>query len=161
MTGAVDVAERALQLAYSHLDQRERTASEVREHLRRKGVDPATTDLTMALLTDEGSVDDRRYARMFTADKRHLEQWGAERIRRTLLQHGVDPEIASAALSEEADDVQPFQAELSRAVDLLRRRFSAPPQARRDRDRALGMLVRRGYEPEVALDALAAFARGE
>ena len=157
--GAADPAERALQLAYSHLDRRERTASEVRGYLRRKGFDAATAELTLAALTAEGSVDDSRFARLFTADKRELEHWGAERIRRTLLQRGVDPETVSAALVEESDDVSPFQAELARAVDLLRRRFTSPPQTRRDRDRALGVLVRKGYEPEIAFDALAAFDR--
>ncbi len=157
----VDPAERALQLAYSHLDRRERTASEVREYLRRKGFDPSTAELTLAALTAEGSVDDRRFARLFTADKRELEHWGAERIRRTLLQRGVDPDTVTAALVEQSDDTPPFQAELARAVDLLRRRFASPPQTRRDRDRALGVLVRKGYEPEIAFDALAALTRGE
>ncbi len=42
---------------------------------------------------------------------------------------------------------------------LLRRRFPDPPQDRRDRNRALGMLVRKGYDTELALDALSAHAR--
>jgi regulatory protein len=53
------------------------------------------------------------------------------------------------------------QSELDRALGLLRRRFPDPPQDRRDRNRALGMLLRKGYESELALDALAAYARGD
>ncbi len=34
-----------------------------------------------------------------------------------------------------------------------------PPRERRDRDRALGMLIRKGYDSELALDALAAHVR--
>jgi regulatory protein len=43
----------------------------------------------------------------------------------------------------------------------LRRRFPEPPEDRRERNRALGMLMRKGYESELALDALAAYARGD
>jgi regulatory protein len=151
---------RALRLAYSYLDRRERTASEVRGHLDSKGFDAAITEQAVAALTELGSLDDRRYARLFTADKRELEHWGAERIRRSLLARGVDPETAAEALAAEVEDeMRPFEAELDRALDLLRRRFPSPPQSRRDRDRALGVLVRKGYEPELALDALATYAR--
>ena len=37
---------------------------------------------------------------------------------------------------------------------LLRRRFPDPPATPRDRDRALGVLVRKGYELELAHDAI-------
>jgi SOS response regulatory protein OraA/RecX len=42
---------------------------------------------------------------------------------------------------------------------LLRRRFPDPPRERRERERALSMLLRKGYESELALDALAAHSR--
>ena len=49
--------------------------------------------------------------------------------------------------------------ELEQALELLRRRFPSPPRDRRDRDRALGVLLRKGYDSELALDALSAYAR--
>jgi regulatory protein len=49
--------------------------------------------------------------------------------------------------------------ELDRALGLLRRRFSIPPRDRRERDRALGVLIRKGYDPDLALDAITAYAR--
>mgnify|MGYP001793377926 CR=1 FL=1 len=39
-----------------------------------------------------------RVARLFVSDKRELEQWGSERIRRGLLARGVDREMAERAL---------------------------------------------------------------
>jgi hypothetical protein len=33
-----------------------------------------------------------------------------------------------------------------------------PPRERRERERALGVLLRKGYESELALDALSAYA---
>jgi hypothetical protein len=35
------------------------------------------------------------------------------------------------------------------------------PADRRERERALGVLLRKGYESELALDALHAYARGD
>ena len=46
------------------------------------------------------------------------------------------------------------EEELAAARELLRRRCPTPPTTRAERDRALGILVRRGYAPELAFDAL-------
>ena len=48
--------------------------------------------------------------------------------------------------------------ELSTALTLLQERF-APPADDRERDRAWRLLVRRGYEPELAYEAVRAYAR--
>jgi regulatory protein len=45
-------------------------------------------------------------------------------------------------------------------VDLLRRRLARPPESDRERERALGLLARRGYDVELAYDAVRAFERG-
>jgi regulatory protein len=153
--------QRALELAYRYLNRRERTLHEVRARLEAKGTEPAVVDEALAILAEQSAVNDTRFARLFVQDKRELEQWGAERIRRGLLARGVDRELIAEALAHGggagADD--PPETELDRALDLLRRRFSAAPRDRRERDRALGVLIRKGYDPELALDALAAYGR--
>ncbi|MGH2929282.1 MAG: regulatory protein RecX, partial [Solirubrobacteraceae bacterium] len=106
-------------------------------------------------------LDDERFARLFVSDKRELEQWGSERIRRGLEARGIDRRLAETALSAVNGDRAEPETELHRALALLRRRFPAPPEDRRTRERALGMLLRKGYETELALDALAAHARGD
>jgi regulatory protein len=100
-------------------------------------------------------VDDVRFARIFVEDKRELEHWGADRIRRTLLQRGIDRALIDETLAAESTE-----SELDRALELLRRRFPAPPRDRRERNRALGVMLRKGYDSELALDALAAYAAG-
>jgi regulatory protein len=105
-------------------------------------------------------------------DKRSLEQWGVDRIRRGLSARGIErelieQELAQPALAEgngygpaadgpnSADpSAEPAADERGRALALLRRRFPAPPRERRDRERALGVLLRKGYEYELALEAL-------
>jgi regulatory protein len=153
----------ALAWALAHVNRRERTAAEVRAHLARKGVSEATAEGVIEELQLQRLLDDGRFAEMFVADKRTLEQWGSERIRRGLAEHGVDRELAERALAAadeagSADEREPC-GELDRALELLRRRFPDPPRERRDRDRALSMLLRKGYESELALDALSAHAR--
>jgi regulatory protein len=158
--------QKALDLAYAYLNPRERTVQEVRLRLARRGVSEEVTEEALRVLSGQGFLDDQRFARLFVGDKRRLEQWGSERIRRGLLERGIDRALAEAALAETEDagdaaggEDEP-ETELERALVVLRRRFPDPPQDRRDRNRALGLLLRKGYETELALDALSAYARG-
>jgi regulatory protein len=153
---------RALELAMRRLNRRELTTDEMRRHLERHDVDPEIIEAAIGELTDGRYLDDKRFARLFVEDRRTLDAWGADRIRRTLVGRGIDRDLIDAALHPAAADGDDSEggteSELDRAVALLRRRFSAPPCERRERDRALGMLLRKGYDGEVALDALAAYA---
>jgi regulatory protein len=144
--------QHALGLAYRYLNRRERTRAEVRQRLEREDLGAATVDDTIATLIEQGYLDDGRFARLFTEDKRRLEQWGSDRIRRSLRERGIAPELAETALGEHTTE-----SELQQALELLRRRFPRPPADRRERDRALGLLLRKGYEMELALDALGAY----
>jgi regulatory protein len=160
MSFALDAKlQRALDLGYAYLNRRERTVSEVRAQLERKGVSSELIDAALRMFAGQGFLDDERFAQLFVSDKRELEQWGSERIRRGLLARGVDRELAERALTPGAAGADEEPSELERALELLRRRFPAPPRERRERDRALGMLLRKGYDSELALDALSAYAR--
>ena len=128
---------------------------EIRRHLAARGVGEGVVDQAVVALEEQGYLDDARYARRFAEDRRTLDSWGAERIEQRLLAVGVAPEVVAEAIA-----VQPPGAELDLAIALLRRRFPAPPEDDRERNRALGLLVRRGYDPEVAHDAIRALGRG-
>jgi regulatory protein len=146
--------QHALDLSYRYLGRRDRTVAEIRRHLEAKQVEPATVDATVAELHEQGYLDDARFAQRFAEDRRALDAWGTERIERKLRDVGVAPEHITAALSaQSADD------ERDAAIALLRRRLSAPPHDDRSRERALGLLVRRGYDLELAYDAVRAFER--
>ena len=144
---------RAIDLAYRYLARRDRTVAEVRRHLEVKACEPAAIDGAVAELEEAGYLDDAGYAERFAEDRRELDGWGAERIARRLAAAGVDREHIAAAVA-----AQDAESELGAAVALLRRRFPAL-ESDRDRDRALGMLVRKGYELELAYDAVRALAR--
>lgn len=149
---------RALQVAYRFLNRRERTVAEMRSRLEREDEIPAAeTEAAIAELLDYGYLDDARYARVFAEDRRNLDQWGVERITRTLRERGVDRELITAALDALTDDAQ--QTELERATALLSQRFPVGPAQPRDRDKAFGVLIRKGYDSELSADAVRVWAR--
>ena len=152
----VDPLDHALALAHRYLNRRDRTVREMRLHLHGKVSDPAAADEALAILQDQGLLDDVRFARLYAEDKRTLEQWGSERIRSSLLGRGIEPELV-----EEALDDGLAEPDLERALEVLRRRFPEPPRERRDRERAFGVLVRKGYDVEVAVEALTVHSRGD
>jgi regulatory protein len=151
--------EHALAAAYRYLNKRERTAAEVVRRMRREGFSSETIAQTLAVLHDQGTLDDHRFARLFTDDKRALERWGSERIRRALLQRGVDSDTVAMVLDAGGEADGSSESERERALAVLRSRFPERPCNRRDRDRALGALLRKGYDPELALEALSAYSR--
>jgi regulatory protein len=146
--------ERALDLAYRAVARRERTIAELRAFLERKRVGPATIEAVVAQLWEAGVLDDARYARRFAQEKRNLHRWGSERIARDLRRRGVALDLINAALAGRAPG-----DELATAVLVLERRFERPPSGDRERDRAWRLLVRRGYAPEIAYDAVRAYER--
>lgn len=141
--------QRARDLAWRSLNRRDRTVSELREMLAAKGTAAADVDQVVAEIIELGHLDDAGYARRFTEDRRALDSWGNERIERRLRALGVAGEDIERALTEPDRD-----GEMDRALELLRRRFPVPPAEDRDKSRALGLLVRRGYESEAAYEAL-------
>lgn len=145
--------QRALDLGYRHLGKRDRTQAEVRRHLNAKDVDVMSIDGAIDALVRQGYIDDGRYARAFAEDRRALDDWGPERIARRLLALGVDPELVGQAVA----DADPA-GELNAAVALLHRRYREIPATDRQRERALGLLVRKGYDLDLAYDAVRAFS---
>jgi regulatory protein len=145
--------QHALDLAFRYLTRRERTVLEMRRYLEGKRVEPQAIAQALAHLEREGYLDDVRFARQFAEDKRLLEEWGADRIERRLATLGVPAEIVRGAVATRDRD-----GERDAALGLLRRRFPALSDDPRDRRRAFGVLVRKGYEPELAWDAIRAHA---
>jgi regulatory protein len=146
--------QRAMDFAYRYLSRRDRTVFEVRRHLEDKRVEPAEIEQAVAELQAQGYLDDARYARAYAEDRRALDGWGPDRIARRLAQAGVGPDDVAAALAGRG-----AEEELAAAVELLRAKLRVAPDDDRGRERALGLLVRRGYELEMAYDAVRAFAR--
>ncbi len=148
----------ALGLAFAYLNRRERTAAEVTARLERAGCGAGEIENAIDELRALGQVDDARFARLFAQDRRELDGWGHERIANRLLELGVERELIAETLADEP------AAELERAVELLERRFPRNADGAdgaagaggdvRVRERAFGVLIRKGYERDLASDAV-------
>ena len=141
--------QHAREVAWTALNRREHTVAELARILARKRVEPAVIDSVVGELCEQGYLDDAAFAHRFAEDRRRLDGWGAERIEQRLRALGVDAELVAAAVS-----TQDHEGEMEAALALLRRRFPDPPATPRDCERALGILVRKGYELELAHDAI-------
>jgi regulatory protein len=110
-------------------------------------VEEAEVEEVIALLIEADAINDASFARRYAEDKRRLAGWGPDRISAALTGRGVPREHIEAALDEDED------AQLNRAVDLLGDR-GMRCGSERERERALGLLVRRGYPLELAYEAV-------
>src|SRR5437016_118934 len=97
--GRAGAKPEALELAYRYLNRRERTVAEVRRYLIARGIEPGEVEAAIRELAEQGVLDDARFARLFVQDKRTLEHWGADRIRRGLESRGIDRELTEASLA--------------------------------------------------------------
>jgi regulatory protein len=159
LSRALDPEQRlqhALDLAFRYLTRRDRTVLEMRRYLEGKRVEPDAIEGALAHLQREGYLDDARFARQFAEDKRLLEEWGADRIERRLLTLGVPTQLVRNTV-----ELPGRAGELEAACALLRRRFPTLAEDQRERRRAYGLLVRKGYDHELAWDAIRAHAGGD
>ena len=129
---------------------------EVRARLERAELPAEEIESAVSELIELGYLDDARYARVFAEDKRNLDDWGSERIERVLRDRGVDRGLISAALTDAPSE----EGENERALALLHRRFPRPSEDPRERERALGVLIRKGYESEGAYAVVRAWSAG-
>jgi regulatory protein len=145
--------DEAFERAVEALSRRERTAAELGSWLAERGFAPAETAAAVERLVAAEALDDERFARRYAEDKRELRGWGPERIRKALAARGVEPELIEDALTADGRDSQ-----LERAIALLAGRDHRPADEA-SRARALAFLARRGYDAELAYDAVRALER--
>jgi regulatory protein len=145
---AQDPAGKAFARALRDLSGRERTVAEVRARLQAWRLGDAEVETVLERLEIAGAVDDRRFARRFAEDKRELAGWGDARIRAGLERRGVTSQLVEEVLASHDDE-----DELERAILALERRGGALVNDA-ERQRALAFLVRRGYDLDLAYDAV-------
>jgi regulatory protein len=154
--GDTDPLTDAVARCYAHLARREHSVAELRARLVRARIAPETIEEALAIVSEQGYLNDARYAHLLAEDRRGIDGWGAERIRARLERAGIDASLIEATL-------EPFDAssERSAALALLRRRFPRAPQSDAERQRAFGVLIRQGYDSDVAYDAIRDHERAE
>lgn len=139
--------ESALSKALGALQRRERTTAELYGWLIERDIPSHVAEDAIAELAEIGELDDERFAFAFAQDKRDLSGWGGERIEAALIDRQVGRGLAERASAE------PRNAELDRAIGLVLARGEDLGDERA-RARVLSFLTRRGFEYEIAYDAI-------
>lgn len=142
-----------LEVALRALNRREHSVAELGRWLGEKGFSEGEVDETISELVETRALDDDRYARAFSEDKRELGGWGPERIAGELAERGIEQALIDRYCASEAHDEQ-----VARARELLRER-ALPLDDDQSRNRALGLLNRRGYGYEVACEVIRGLER--
>jgi regulatory protein len=143
-----DRSQEAFEKGLAALRRRERGTAELAAWLGEREFATADVNTAIARLTEVGELDDRRFASRFAEDKRELRGWGPDRIREALSARRIPRELIEAALAADSHDEQ-----LTRAQTLLERRGEAI-DGDAPRARALSYLTRRGYDLELAYEAV-------
>ena len=129
--------EQAKKWATDYL-KRPHSEKEVRKKLREKGVSDADADTVVALCLDYGFINDAEYAGMIV---RHYAAmgYGPGRIRTEFARRGIPKELWDDAMEEFPDDTETIDRLL--AARLRGKDISD----RKERDKAVNALFRKGY----------------
>jgi regulatory protein len=147
------MADELLAKALAAISRKDRTEREMRQWLVDREVEPEEIERVIDFLIENLALDDRRFAFAYASDKRELSGWGRDRIRETLLRRGVDRILVEEALNRPAVAGGEEETEVDRAVRVLNEK-GADLSDDRGRQRALGLLARRGYDAEEAYAAI-------
>jgi regulatory protein len=141
----------ALARCYRHLGRRDHSVAELRRRLERAELGASAIDAALAIVSEQGYLNDTRYARTLAADRRRIDGWGAERIRTRLEVAGIERDLIEEVLAG-----QDPASELAAAAALLERRCPGRLTNDRARQRAFAILIRAGYDSDLAYDAIRA-----
>ena len=131
------------QRALACLARKEWSRAELAARLLAGGGELVEVDALLDEFEQAGYLSDARFAAALVRSK--AAAYAPRAIERKLREHGVEREVAQAALSS-LDEVE----EIERARALWLRRFGEPPSDEREKARQVRFLVARGYSPGIA-----------
>ena len=141
----------ALDAAAKQLSYRALSAKMLRDKLLDKGHDEQAADYALALLTERRLLDDAAYAESVVRGYTR-KGYGEMRIQQELGRRGVDRETADAAM-------QQFSPDRAQLHALLDKRLRGDVSDRKEIDKAVAALQRRGFSWGDIRDALAEYGR--
>ena len=118
----------ALDMAAKQLSYRALSAKMLRDKLLAKGHDEEAADYALAWLTERSLLNDMLFA----------ESYGAARIRQDLTRRGIDRDTAEAAM-------QTFSPDEAQMLALLEKRLRGDVSDRKEVEKAVAALQRRGF----------------
>ena len=103
MTKEKTEQEAYLQLAAA-CAQAEHCEQEMRDKMKRWGMDPEAQNHVVERLTNERYIDNERYARAFVKDKVRYNKWGRRKVQQALWMKRIDDDIQQRVLDEIDDE---------------------------------------------------------
>lgn len=143
---------KALDAAGKQLSYRALSARALRDRLLEKGHAGDAADYAVAWLLERRLLNDAELAAAMVRSYSR-KGYGALRIRQELLRHGIEREQAEEALSS-------FEPETERLTALLDKRLRGDVSDRREVEKAVAALQRRGFRWEEIRRALVAYEAG-
>ena len=138
----LELKARALRL----LARREHSRTELARKLAAHAASPETLDALLDGLEERKQLSDSRYAEQRV--RTLARKYGSSRIRQELRARGIDAQAAESAVLASAED------DLSRAVEILRRKYREPAASREERARRARFLLGRGFSYPIIQEAL-------
>lgn len=144
--------QKAMERAGRWLALRPRTEKEMAERLIDGGFHPGVVEATVARLKELGLVDDHAFARQWVEERAGRKGVGRSLLVAELRSKGIEPEVADAAVAEAGLD----ETARARAVAAGHLNKVRGLPVARQAARIQSVLLRRGFEPEVAEEAIKA-----
>ena len=148
-----DPGSEALDHALRLLGPRARSERELSDRLRAAGHDEDAVEAAIARTKELDLVDDAAFARQWVGERSTRKGFGARKLRAELAAKGVASEVIEEAVATLDTDSQ-LNGAIAFATKQARRLVDLPLPVQAARIRAA--LLRRGYEDEIASDAVRA-----
>ena len=134
----------AKQRALNYLAHKPRTEEEVRRKLRRQDAPDAVIEDVVARLYELNYLDDEAYATDYVRNRFASKKYGPVRIRRELVERGVDRHVAEAAVADLFEDEDPVAAAREHAEKRWPQ-LADEEDSRRRKQKLYRYLRRRGF----------------
>ena len=142
--------DRLRTMALGWLHRTDRSRRHVQDRLLERGGDPQEVDALLDEFVERGWIDDRRCAVAMRTRWCRAAPMAPDALTARLVAEGIDEELAREIASE--GDASPVDLAMRLARERLPRLDGLAPEVAARR--LLGLLARRGFDEDVALEAL-------
>jgi len=130
--------------------RQERSQEEVKRKLYALGVKGKVKDALVALLIEEGYINEKRFAEAFVSGKFAIKGWGNRKIMQGLRQRGVDERLAKKAL--DATDNKAYTEKMNQILERYAQRIKLRDSS--SKAKMARYLLQKGYEPDLVWEAV-------
>ncbi len=145
----------AKKYAFLLLKFRNRSQAEMRKRLLQKKFPEQIVNETLFFLKEKSFIDDAVFARYFCSAR--AKKYGPRRLIQELKQKGLGASLISEALAQSNKSCPPQKVAEEILLSRIGQYKSLDP--RKARQRAYALLLRRGFEPELAGDLINKYLR--